>query len=590
MPKPTGSRSVAGLLRTRSLRESIPFVALALMALCGHPALAQGNPANYVSPPSTPYVFIGDLRTLPPLPPRNESSLEEKETDQGLPVAPPRPNGSADPLLNSSRPAPGNGFSQPFTTPGPNMDGQVGDGPPDANLSVGPNHVIQIVNFAYQIYDKSGNVLVGPTDPQQIWVGAGAPATDQCRIRGRGDTYVNYDALADRWVISELANVAAPPPTDPLKVECIAVSRGPNPVTDGWYAYTFVLANPNDYPKIGVWPDGYYMITQRGYDGGSGALDAIVFDRAKMLAGLTATFQRPSTEFTTGHDVIALPADFSGTNPPPAGSPNFYARPYDGDLYGDGVDRIEIYQFHVDWAVPANSTFGSLQTLFPASFRSDICSGGSLNQFCVPQPGTGNKVDALSIWPMAPLNYRNFGTFETIVFSHTVNSDGAGTTGVRWYELRRTPPGSGNWVLQQQGTQASTDGIFRWTGSVAMDKAGTWPWATTFRAMALAPPGGLPGRSHRRPPLHRSRRNHDHAGSPSGRWLLFRRRPTLGRLRLDAHRSRRTAAPSGTPPITTTAAPRVSAPSSSPAARPPRLPPSPRRSPRPPSGWECSPS
>ncbi len=475
------------------MKPSLPVLSLALMSGLAGQLLAQTG-STYVSPPSTPYVFIGDLSKLPPGPPRAEGGVEMKETEAGYAILPPKGNSGPDPLAGTSGPRPGNGAPVPFSTPGPNFDGTVGDGPPDANLSVGPNHVIQIVNFAYQIYDKSGNVLVGPTDPQQIWVGAGAPATDQCRIRGRGDTYVNYDALADRWVISELANVAAPPPTDPLKVECIAVSRGPNPVTDGWYAYTFVLANPNDYPKIGVWPDGYYMITQRGYDGGSGALDAIVFDRAKMLAGLTATFQRPSTEFTTGHDVIALPADFSGTNPPPAGSPNFYARPYDGDLYGDGVDRIEIYQFHVDWAVPANSTFGSLQTLFPASFRSDICSGGSLNQFCVPQPGTGNKVDALSIWPMAPLNYRNFGTFETIVFSHTVNSDGAGTTGVRWYELRRTPPGSGNWVLQQQGTQASTDGIFRWTGSVAMDKAGNMALGYNVSSDGVSPhPVVFPG-------------------------------------------------------------------------------------------------
>src|SRR5260370_276518 len=223
-----GSSSFAGLLKTHSFRGSIPLLALAFTAIAGHHALAQGNPANYVSPPSTPYVFIGDLRTLPPSPPRNESSLQQKETDQGFPVAPPRANGAADPLLNTSRPAPGNGFSQPFTTPGPNMNGQLGDGPPDANLSVGPNHVIQIVNFTYQIYDKSGNTLAGPFDPQSIWVGAGAPATDPCRIRGRGDTYVNYDNLADRWVISELANINRPPPAT-LNVEYIPLSKAPNP-------------------------------------------------------------------------------------------------------------------------------------------------------------------------------------------------------------------------------------------------------------------------------------------------------------------------------------------------------------------------
>src|SRR5260370_4393607 len=125
------------------------------------------------------------------------------------------------------------------------------------------------------------------------------------------------------------------------------------------------------------------MISQRGYDGGAANLDAIVFDRASMLLGNLATFQRPATEFTAGHDVIALPADLTGPAPP-AGSPNFYARPYDGNLYSDGLPRIEIYQFHVDLVTPALSTFGSVQTLSPATFPSDISTGGCFKSTSVP--------------------------------------------------------------------------------------------------------------------------------------------------------------------------------------------------------------
>jgi hypothetical protein len=39
-----------------------------------------------------------------------------------------------------------------------------------------------------------------------------------------------------------------------------------NPVTDGFFAYTFQLGVSNDYPKLAVWPDGYYLISQQGYD------------------------------------------------------------------------------------------------------------------------------------------------------------------------------------------------------------------------------------------------------------------------------------------------------------------------------------
>ena len=92
--------------------------------------------------------------------------------------------------------------------------------------------------------------------------------------------------------------------------------------------------------------------------------------------------------------------------PPQAGSPNFYARPYDGVLYSNGAPRLEIFEFHTDWGNQANTTFGLVQTIIPATFRSDICNGGNLNQYCVPQPGAGtSNLDALSIWPMAPLQY-----------------------------------------------------------------------------------------------------------------------------------------------------------------------------------------
>jgi uncharacterized repeat protein (TIGR01451 family) len=404
-------------------------------------------------------------------------------------VRPPLPPGPADPLWKPDKKqgtsggltpgSPGGlapGVTPPeFLNPSPNFDSdQPGDGPPDDNGAVGPNHYIQIVNFTFEIFDKNGTQLAGPTDPRSLW--SSAPANDDCRVRGRGDPYVLYDHLADRWIITQFANHLTNT-NDPLEVQCIAVSRGPNPVTDGFFAYTFQLGVANDYPKLAVWPDGYYLISQQGYDGLS-SLDAWVFDRANMLNGNAATFQHPSG-FPSEHDVIALPSDLTGP-PPPEGSPNFYVRPYDGNLYSDGSPRIEIFEFHTDWGVPANTTFKLVQTITPAPFRSDICDGSSLDQFCIPQPAAGtSKLDALSIWPMGPLQYRNFGDHETLLFNHAVNVDGNGLTGIRWYELRRSPVGTGNWTIYQQGTFApydstttTTTSIHRWTGSIAMDQAG----------------------------------------------------------------------------------------------------------------------
>jgi hypothetical protein len=79
-------------------------------------------------------------------------------------------------------------------------------------------------------------------------------------------------------------------------------------------------------PKLAVWPDGYYMISQRDdYDSTTNNLDAWAFDRANMLNGNPATFRPRNSVFQNHHDIIALPSDLTGP-PPPEGSPNFDAR------------------------------------------------------------------------------------------------------------------------------------------------------------------------------------------------------------------------------------------------------------------------
>jgi uncharacterized repeat protein (TIGR01451 family) len=92
----------------------------------------------------------------------------------------------------------------------------------------------------------------------------------------------------------------------------------------------------------------------------------------------------------------------------------------------------------------------------------------------IPQPDTEVLLDALADRPMYRLQYRNFGTHETMVFNHTVDAldtpDGYGQAGIRWYELRKTA--TAPWGMEQYGTYAPDDGIHRWMGSIAMDGNG----------------------------------------------------------------------------------------------------------------------
>jgi Ca2+-binding RTX toxin-like protein len=333
--------------------------------------------------------------------------------------------------------------------------------PADPNGDVGPNHYIQMVNSSFQIFNKAGTSLAGPSRISTIWAAAGDMG--DCRNNDNGDPIVKYDRQADRWLISQFAipNGLFNAPSS----ECIAISRTADPVNGGWFVYTFRIPGDRiDYPKFGVWPDAYYMSSQQGYSGGS--LDAWAFDRANMLNG---TFVTPVRFTVAGPALILLPADLDGATAPPMGAPAPFARAIDGNLWGGG-DRVEVFDFHVDWNNPGLSTFTPNVTL-PTTFDANMCSGQNLFNNCVPQPGTATLLETLTNWSMQPLQYRNFGTRDTLVFTHSVDENGSDHAGVRWYELRRNTPGMGAWTMFQGATHAP-NAVHRWMGSAALNGAG----------------------------------------------------------------------------------------------------------------------
>jgi uncharacterized repeat protein (TIGR01451 family) len=356
--------------------------------------------------------------------------------------------------------------------------------PPDTNGDVGPNHYVQWVNISFAIWDKTGTLLYGPAAGNTLWSGFGAP----CETSNDGDPIVQYDQLADRWLMTQFALPNYP--SGPF-YQCIAVSQTGDP-TGAWYRYSFLVSSTkmNDYPKFGVWPDGYYMsVNQFNTNGSWGGAGAFVFERDKMLAGQAAQmvyFDLFSVDPNLGG---MLPSDLDGSISPPAGSPNFFVN-FDDDGWGYPADQIEVWRFHVDWSTPANSTFTGPTLLATAAFDSNMCSY-SLN--CIPQPGTTRKVDALSDRLMYRLAYRNFGTHESLVVNHTVDVDGTNHAGIRWYEVR--DPG-GVPTIYQQGTFAP-DANHRWMGSMAMDGAGDIAVGYSVSSSTLSPSiryaGRLPG-------------------------------------------------------------------------------------------------
>ena len=346
-----------------------------------------------------------------------------------------------------------------FSVPHPNFDGiKVFDPgaefiPPDTNGDVSRSHYVQVVNSSIEIFDKQGTRLAGPMPINVLF----APLSGPCATGSVIDPIVNYDPLDDRWVVMGF------PFASPI---CIAVSKTADPVTGGWFLYAFDAVGDPDYPKLGVWPDAYYLTTQRGF--ASGGLDVYALDRPKMLKGEPATFIH---FFVEPPSLFLLPADLDG-RPPKHGTPAPFVRHVDGGLWG-GVDRLEVYEFSVNFSDPGSSTF-KFDVGLPTDPFSAVLCGDDFFGNCAEQPN-GVLLETLPAWLMWRLQYRNFGGYETLVTSHTINVDLQDHAGIRWYELRRR--NGKPWAIYQQGTfapqdPAATSFLHRWMGSIAMDEKG----------------------------------------------------------------------------------------------------------------------
>ena len=158
--------------------------------------------------------------------------------------------------------------------------------PPDPNLAVGPNHIVQWVNNAFVVFDKSGAPLINPVDDDTFWGGLSSTCE---QLGGFSDPVVQYDRAANRWVIGEIALPLWPGLIGQF-AQCFAVSTTPDPAGSYYmWAYGFGT-NINDYPKISVWPDGYYVTWNIFQDSGTFLYpEACAFDRTAMLSGSRAT-------------------------------------------------------------------------------------------------------------------------------------------------------------------------------------------------------------------------------------------------------------------------------------------------------------
>ena len=357
--------------------------------------------------------------------------------------------------------------------------------PPDPNGEVGPNNYVEMINLVFAVYDKAGNLLVGPIDTGSLWTGFAIPdCTDPS-----GDPVVLYDQTTDHWILSQFTTRGLDDPTLPF-YNCVAVSQTGDP-TGTYYRYAFITQPDEvdggyffpDYPKYGVWTNSYILTTRDFGLIDRYGISVYALEKNKMVNGepnaRAVQFFLEADVTPTGTVPLELvgdgllPPDMDGHRRPIDGAPAPIVGTQDDNAdYGATFDALNIWELSVQWKARPSASIRLAAQLPTAPFDS-IFPCAPTSRDCLPQPGITDPTQYLDILsyrqrPTFRLAYRNFGTYEALVTNQSVEAR-PGVAGVRWYEIRRS---GGSYSVYQQGTYAPNDGVHRWMGSIAQDKNG----------------------------------------------------------------------------------------------------------------------
>ncbi len=93
-------------------------------------------------------------------------------------------------------------------------------------------------------------------------------------------------------------------------------------------------------------------------------------------------------------------------------------------------NALDLYQFHVDFTTPGNSTFRG-RPRYRSTCSAKPAAEGPAFRRRGRISGSTRSADRL----MYRLAYRNFGDHESLVVNHSITA--GSSVGVRWYELRQ---------------------------------------------------------------------------------------------------------------------------------------------------------
>jgi hypothetical protein len=328
--------------------------------------------------------------------------------------------------------------------------GGGGNVPPDPELAVGPNHVIAVVNVAFEIYNKSGQSLVGPTTFSSFMA-------SNANCTGVFDPNVLYDEEADRYILGIDADGF---------YYCIAVSQTNNP-TGSWNIYAFPTATGSDffdYPHAGVGRNAIYM--------GANIFGAISFKESRVWAfdkwamyngqaAASANKPLPTTEDTP--QPLNLHGWQQGTWPTSGPHYLFTETNYNGSTYSVW-----------SWANPFTGSSPVKVGTINLNSYTGVTGGMPVN---VPQSG-GSAIQGNDYRPQ-DFEYRNGFAWSV---STIACNPGSGTVNcLRWVKVNPT-----NATIADAGV-LSSNGQYRFFGDLAVNHCGDMALGYTKSSTSMWP-------------------------------------------------------------------------------------------------------
>ena len=142
--------------------------------------------------------------------------------------------------------------------------------PPDTMGAVGPNHVVELLNGAFAVYDKMGNNLVR-SSMNKFWNDGFTAAGTAAVSNGSFDPRLLYDKHSARWY----AFAVDERDTASSRVH-VGVTIGNDPSPANWRAFVidadFAGTRWADFPTVGIDASGVY-ISNNMFDNPGGAAE-----------------------------------------------------------------------------------------------------------------------------------------------------------------------------------------------------------------------------------------------------------------------------------------------------------------------------